>query len=324
MNAPTYLLSTNFLTVFVGNVSRQINRNDARYARAVSLIKQKLWKDLFALLDQPAAMARYSDGAVSVFDNEVHYNGKPVHGVVVQKILDFMREGLPVEPLVKFLDNLYKNTDTDIHERLYTFLEKNNLAITERGSFLAFKLVREDGLPYYHGRGDIQDEKGNWINAVYKVGQTYLYDRSRIIKTSGECSTEGIYVGNRNYWGSAFNEKDEYTGDGLMLVVEVYPQDVANVPHADCTKIVVCKCKVVDQYKTLREKVANTPLWSENQGVLIDESPAYEEDELIALLKPVKTQPKRDAFGRFIGKTAAKAPNKPKRDSKGRFLSKKR
>lgn len=223
-----------------------------------------------------------------MFDNEVHYNGTPITGYAIEKLLGFLKDGLPIEPLVKFLDNLYKNTDQNVRERLYKFLEKNNLAITERGSFLAFKLVKEDGTPPYHG-GQIQNEKGEWIPAKYEVGKTYLYDKSRIVKTTGECSTEGIYVGNKTYWGNQFNEKEEYTGTGLMLIAEIFPQDVENVPHADATKLVVSKMKVVDAYKSLREKVTKT-LWEETPKST----------------STPKTQPKRDANGRFISNNTPK------------------
>lgn len=319
MKAPTYLVSPKFLTLFVGNVSRQINSKDVRYSKALDFIKNRKWQDLLDLVDQPAALAKYSEGLIRVYDNEVHYDGKPITGVAVQKILDFLREGLPIEPLVRFLNNLYTNTDVNVRERLYTFLENNNLAITERGSFLVFKLVKQDGTPIY-SRGQLQNEKGEWFDALYEVGKTYYYDKKRIVKSANECSTEGIYVGNRNYWNDQFNENEEYTGEGRMLIAEVYPQDVENVPHADCTKIVVSKMKIVDEYKTLGKKVVG--------ALYIDDKPVAKVNKVVFTVNEDKAkkkfvQPKRDASGRFVSKAKLNAPPvAPKRDSKGRFISK--
>jgi len=100
-----------------------------------------------------------------------------------------------------------------------------------------------------------------------------------------------------------------------MLIVEVYPQDVENVPHSDASKIVVSKCKVIDQYKTLRTEIAQKPLWEESEHELDNETGSWHSIQIGS--EP--STPKRDAFGRFIG--AQKPKNSPlKRDKKGRFL----
>jgi len=321
MQTPTYLLSSNFLTIFVGNVHRQINSKDNRYSKAIAFIKARDWKNLMELLDQPAALAKYSDGKLQVYDNEVHYDGQLVRSTESQKILEFMKQGLPIEPLCRYLNNVYMNTDVNVRERLYKFIENNNLAITERGSFLVFKLVKENGTPYY-SHGQLQNEKGEWIDAVYKIGETYYYDKKRIVKSSNECSTEGIYVGNKTYWNQGFDEQDRYTGDGRMLIAEVYPQDVENVPHADCTKIVVSKLKIVDEYVNVRER-ALKPLWSDKEPVDSKPIPFDVDTKLMTgkIKLPIKTPPRRDSSGRFI-KVNKKVTIKThsKRDARGRFI----
>ena len=312
-----YFIGGNFLTIIVDR-SYSVNRSDSRYSLILEALKERRWQDVLDLLDKPAAIARYSQGQIAVFENEVQYNGVAIRGQEVNRILQFMREGLPIEPLVAFLNNLYLNTDVAIRERLYLFLENNNLAITERGSFLAFKLAGEDGRPYYNRGSD--DGYGNEL--VYELGREYTYPKERIVKTTGECSTEGLYVGNRNYWNSSFNEAGEYTGDGKMFVVEVFPQDVENVPHADATKIVVSRLKVVALYATARIK-ATASLYSDDDLTdMFEKLPRFARDDngrFVSSFQAPKQQfsfkrQRRDAQGRFL------PPRKMKRDSSGRFV----
>lgn len=321
VNYPVIVGKT-FLTL-IADKAYSITTSDTRWAKALDAVKRKAWNEFFTLMDKPAAIARYSKGRVKVYNDEVHYNDQPVHGVIAERILKFMNEGFDFAPLVAFLDNLYLNMDKDIREKLYLFLENNQLAITERGSFLAFKLTKSDGSPYYGYKGEFLNEDGDWVSK-YEVGKKFFFPKDRIVKTSGECSTEGLYVGNKNYWNGSFDAENNYTGDGLMFIVEVYPQHVCNVPHADATKIVVCELNVIDQYKTI-VKEANSSFFGNLDAVKmaddfetatdwVDDLDGIDlDDELVSTSK----LPKRDAKGKFVKKVA------PKRDSKGRFIAKK-
>jgi hypothetical protein len=331
------IVGPKFLTV-VADKAYSITTADARYAKAVEFVKAKDWSNFFLLLDKPAAIARYTKGLVSVYNDEVHYNGKPVHGVIVERILQFVNEGFSFEPLVAFLNNLYLNTDENVREKLYLFLENNQLAITDDGGFLAFKLVREDGSPIYHS-GTFYDGLGNLVSQ-YEVGKVFTFPRECIVKTTGECSTEGLYVGNRQYWNNQFNADNDYTGEGRMLIVKVMPQDVCNIPHADATKIVVCKLDVIDEYKTVKEK-ANKTVYSDKQSfekkheIVGFEDFDFDDSDVGDDLVSTSRKPARDAKGRFISRPVfvrnsrgrfAKKSNvvltgNVKRDAKGRFTS---
>ena len=328
------IVGSNFLTV-IADKPYSITTADARYAKAAEFVKAKDWSSFFLLMDKPAAIARYTKGLVSVYNDEIHYAGKPVHGVITERILRFVNEGFDYKPLVSFLDKLYKNTDENVREKLYIFLENNNLAITESGNFLAFKLVKDDGSPIYYS-AKFYDDEGGEVNQ-YKVGGRFTFPRERIVKTTGECSTEGLYVGNRSYWGDAFDAENNYTGSGKMLIVEVAPEDVCNIPHADATKIVVCNLLVLSEYATVREK-ANKSVYSDVEAkptkVVLDDFD-FDDSDVGDELVSTSRLPKRDSKGRFIARPVfvrnskgrfAKKSNvvlvgKAKRDAKGRFTS---
>ena len=336
MNNYGIIRGPKFLTVIAEGKPHSITTSDARFAQAVEYVSKKQWDKFFLIMDKPAAIAKYSNGAVQVFDEEVHYKGVPIKGVIVERILEFVKQGFDFKPLCAFLENLYVNTDAGIREKLYTFLENNQLGITERGSFLAYKLVNEDGTPIYNGTGTFFDSKGN-TTRTYKVGEKFTFPANRIVKSTNECSTEGLYVGNKAYWNGAFDADNNYTGSGRMLIVEIYPQHVCNVPHADCTKIVVCELNVLDEYKVSKAK-ANQALYADSVpvqsfdaddsiGDLFDSLDDYEIEYVVSQPSAKKKQANfhsvRDANGRFVraSRKVAKTSSGPKRDAKGRFRS---
>lgn len=259
MNTKSYpvILTQNFFTL-IADKDYSITKSDPRFVEAIRLYKQRDFDALLNLLDRPAAIERYSKGNVKVYDGSITFKGEPVHGVIADRILTFFKEGLPFEPLVAFLNNLYDNTSEGVRAKLYQFLEKNNLGITEDGNITVYKMVKADGSPpYCNGTFFEVDPVTKDVTEVskYRVGHEYLFPRAKIREGSDECGSEGLYVGNKTYWGREFDEQNNYTGEGRLLIAEVRPQDVCNVAYKESSKMVVCRFKLVGEYKTLKSKV---------------------------------------------------------------------
>jgi hypothetical protein len=102
------------------------------------------------------AVKRYTKGAVEVSadGSALFYKGEEINNVVVDRILKFMGAGLPVDPLIKFLERLLANPSRRSVEELYRFLEHEKLPITENGTFLGYKGVRENYLDVHSGKFD--------------------------------------------------------------------------------------------------------------------------------------------------------------------------
>ena len=266
---PSVILTSNFITV-VTDKMHSITKSDPRFAEVIALYRERDYTRMVELLDRPAAIAKYTAGIVQVFDDQVLVNGKPTNNAVTKRIFDFIAEGLPFEPLVLFLNNLYKNTDEDVRNRLFLFLEHNNLPITERGSFLVYKLVKADGTPPYYNSTFTRLHPNGRAEVVkhYEVGGTYVMPKENVIK-GGECSSGALlYAGNRNYWSSnTFNEQNEYTGDGRMLIGEVFPQDVGNVSAVESNKVAVTKLHILSEYKHSESVVGKTLYNTETKTV---------------------------------------------------------
>ena len=279
-STPKYgvILTENFFTL-IADKEYMITKSDERYSQAVALYKASDFDKLVLLMDRPAAIARYSKGQVQVFDGAVTYGGVALHNAITQRIIAFFQQGLPFEPLVAFLNNLYDNTSERVREKLYQFLERNNLGLTEAGNVIVYKMVNEDGTPFYH-TGEFYEMNGEDMIAVskYEVGHTYIFPRNRIQEGNDECGSQGLYVGNKTYWNDAFDERNNYigTGKGRLLIAEVRPQDVCNVAHNEASKMVVCRLKLIGEYKTL--KVAANRALATNEELLGVLSPSQASD----------------------------------------------
>ena len=143
MSVPFIFVDGN-LTVIVKNKAHQVLPDHTNYKIIMDALPSATEDELLNLLDVDKAVELYSNGDVKVEGNKVLYQGQEVHGSISKRIIEFMKNGLPFEPLVKFLENVMQNPSMQSQRELYDFLQHENLPITEDGHFLAYKAVRSD------------------------------------------------------------------------------------------------------------------------------------------------------------------------------------
>lgn len=259
------LIGSNFITVFRNGRQYSVTKQDARFDEIKRLLKAKRMDEALLVFDRPAQIAKYTHGKVRVFESVLYYNDTALHSVLANRILAFVSEGLPYEPMVKFLNNLMENTSEKVRERLYDFIEKNQLAITDDGAMMTYKLARDDGAPYYQTHSPIR----------YKVGGVYEeLDAYGAEDGTSICGAKGLFSGNKTYWNGQFDEQNRYTGEGRMFVAKVWPQDVVSV-HTDSSKCAARRLEIVAEYENVRAAV-NRPLY----GTVVEPSQPVQPDAL--------------------------------------------
>jgi hypothetical protein len=199
-------------------------------------LKAQDWELLEDLFDVPKAVKNYFDSAANmeIKDGQVFYKGEAVHNMVVDKILDFMRNDLPYQPLVKFASKLLENPSRRAVNELYSFLENKNMPITPEGNFLAYKGVTDDFTDRWSGKFD------------NSVGQTLEMPRNGVCDDANVGCSNGFHAGSYDY------AKGYASGGGHLMVVEIDPSDVVSVPHdCECQKLRTTKYKVVGVYETI-------------------------------------------------------------------------
>ncbi len=244
---PSYILTDTVLTYSYGGKTLSLPRDHECALAALDAIKNN---DLEALLLAGERYRLIKTMGVKDFyvqDNEVFLkNGYKVGEHLADRIITFLRQGLPVEPLVKFAEKVQKNPSPQSVSELYKFLEANHHPITSDGNFIAYKKVRNDYMDCH------SNTMYNGIGEVLSMPRELVDPRRDVT-----CST-GLHV-------ASFKYADEFQS-GIMLEVEVDPEHVVSVPSDyRNSKMRTCQYKVIghaeDELKEqliVREEVKNT------------------------------------------------------------------
>jgi len=280
-----FILGRDFVSIVFKNQPMTIYKNDARFHRVLTCINSSNWEDLESALSTAKALAKYSAGNIAVFENTITFKGQPVNNAVTDRIFEFIREQLPFEPLVKFLDKLMLNPVEDSRNQLYTYLEKYKMPITDEGNVMAMKAVTSSFWDKWTGK----------INN--SVGQEPQMPREEV-STSSDCHCgPGLHHG----WYSFVANYG--SGDDVAILTEFSPTDVCRIPNDSLyQKIVVCKYKVLKDLgpvKDIKDFESNyAPQTSQAKDVFnsADFKKASQVKEVVKEIKE-KFQPKQVTIG---------------------------
>ncbi len=231
-----YILTDNSLTIVVDGKALTMEKTNPSFNNATKLLAEERFDELPELFDIPTAVEKFANGNISVSDGEVRYKDEVIHNHVVGRVLDFMSEGLPYKPLVRFLDKLMENPSRRAVRELYSFLEHKSMPLTPDGNFLAYKGVRDDYTDWHSGKFS------NKVGDVNEMARNYVCDDANI-----GCSY-GFHAGSLDY-------AKGYGHGGHLMVVEIDPRDVVSVP-LDCEqqKLRTAKYKVVSHFEKKLEE----------------------------------------------------------------------
>ena len=149
-----YILTEQSLTVVLNGKSMTMESTNPKFEDAKVALTEENWEELENCFDLPKAVVNFTDGNIKVNEGTVTFKDEAVHNHVVDRILDFMRQGLPYKPLVKFLGKLMDNPSRRATNELYAFLEHKNMPLTPAGNFLAYKGVTSDFKDHYSRKFD--------------------------------------------------------------------------------------------------------------------------------------------------------------------------
>ena len=218
----------------INGVSYTIDTDHPKYKQALDAVRNKDWNGFINLVNISQQVQSYFDGTdVEIKDGSINYHGQIIHNTLTKRILSFMREGLPHEPLLNFFKNLMDNPSKRAVDELYDFLEAGELPITEDGHFLAFKNVRSNYLDIHSGRFD---------NSVGKVCEM---PRNGVDEDKERTCSYGLHFCSIKYLPH-FSDGE----NGKTMIVKINPKDVVAIPaDYENTKGRTCRYEVVAEYK---------------------------------------------------------------------------
>jgi hypothetical protein len=218
----------------INGVSYTLDIDHPKYKQAIDAIRKSDW-DLFVDLVNITKQVQsyFTRSGVEIKDGAISYNGEIIHNTLTKRIINFMRDGLPHEPLVKFFENLMNNPSRRAVDELYDFLEAGELPITEDGCFLAFKNVRSNYMDIHSGTFD---------NSVGKVCEM---PRNRVDEDKDRTCSYGLH-----FCSIAYLPHFSDSNGGHTMIVKINPADVVAIPaDYNNAKGRTCRYEVVAEYK---------------------------------------------------------------------------
>lgn len=287
MKALNALIKTDeSITAVIDGTPKTMTCNHPSFTEALTCLATGDIDTLDSLFDVSESITRKFNadnvGGVEITDGVIYYNGEPVHNYVVDRIFDFMDEGLPFQPLARFLEKLMANPSRRAVSELYTFLEHKHLPICEDGDFLAYKSVREDYMDHHSGK---------FYNGV---GEVLEMPRNAVCDDADIGCSYGFHAGSYEY------AKTFGCGNSRLVIVKINPSDVVSVPKdCDCQKLRTSRYEVVKDFEQVYRKPLNTEFTSYDEDY---DDEDYDDEDYGCTDKNCNYHNVRDAKGRFMRK----------------------
>jgi len=227
-----YLLQGKNIILVVDGKSHTVSQSThISYTKIIDALKEKDWDALRDLIEPKKAIVNFGAGHVSIEGDEIFWKGQPFHNSLAKRMIQMYQDGFPIDPMIRFMENLMLNPSMRSVNQMYDFLERNSLPITEDGHFLAFKKVRKDNYNDLHS------------NTIFNgIGEVVEMDRNSVDDNPDSYCSSGLHFCSESYlqhFGSG--------GDPVMIL-KINPADVVSVPKDyNGAKGRCCKYEVVGQ-----------------------------------------------------------------------------
>mgnify|MGYP001570515347 CR=1 FL=1 len=228
MKKPPIIITENTITVMIGTKTHSIHKNNVNFLEVKRAIRDEKWSDLPEILDPVIKMKNFVKGKIAFQDGRFYYKDTEVHNTLTGKMMEMMKQGFPVDPMIKFMENMLENPSKRAVDELFGFMQTNALPITEDGHFIAYKKVREDYLDVHSGTLD------NSVGNVVEMPRNLVDDNKD--KT---CST-GLHFCSIEYLKS-------FSG-ARLVILKINPRDVVSIPSDyHNTKGRACRYEVIGE-----------------------------------------------------------------------------
>lgn len=209
-------------------------------------------QNLLDLVDVSQKINSAGAGKVTVRDGIVYYGEESVHSAITERILWGLNEGFDMTAYMAFLDNAMDNPSNRAVTEMYSFMERNNMGITEDGYILGYKKVKEDFKDIYTGKMD------------NSPGQIVEMIRNKVNDNPNETCSHGLHFCAMSYlsqYGTARGNK--------IVIVKVNPADIVSVPiDYGFAKVRCCKYEVLAEYTgpDVEDLLGSKPIWGNDDS----------------------------------------------------------
>lgn len=211
--AVPFLLQGKNIILVVNGKSHTISKDThIAYGKIVDALKAQDWDALVDLVEPKRVIVDFGGGNVSIDNDSILWKGQPFHNSLATRMVEMYQEGFPIDPMVRFMENLMDNPSKRSVDQVYGFLEKNKLPITEDGHFLAYKKVRNDYMDIHSG------------TISNKIGEVVEMERNLVDDNPDSHCSSGLHFCSESYLEHFGN-----SGQPVMIL-KINPADVVSIP----------------------------------------------------------------------------------------------
>jgi hypothetical protein len=238
--------NNNSYTVVIDGKVHNFTVDHIGYDNLVQALRDNDEKKFLECITFEDSFVHWSHGNFRL-ENEVIYRGnEELPAVISDRVIDMINEKFDVDPMLKFINNLYYSGDFRVVNELFNFMVHKNLPITDEGCLIAWKGVKKHtGAAFtdYAGRlvctGDLVD---CWTGRMRNnPGDVNTMERHQVANNPNNPCGPGLHCGELSYakgWA-----------EDAILMVEINPADVVSIPiDSSCKKMRACQIKVLSIY----------------------------------------------------------------------------
>lgn len=218
----TYVVTDKAINLTIDGKMEVLHKTHANYDKVVELLKNDGdVEEIKALMNPAKKIKEFGEGYLKVKDGVIIYTGTGkdievlVDNSLISRIEAMMDEGFKVKPLILFFENLMQNPSSHSVQGLYSFLEKNELPITDDGHFLAYKKIRHDYM-------DIKTKTFD-----NHPGKTCEMLRNQVDDDKRNTCSRGLHFASFHYASKEYSSNDT---DDRLVIVKINPRDVVAFP----------------------------------------------------------------------------------------------
>lgn len=241
-----FIKSGDSYTVVISNKVYTFDTSHKKYSELVDFIKADDYESFVDNYNIALPIVGWSSGNFRYAEGNLYFGNEIIDGVIVKIIQEMRQEGFSCEPLLNFLTKLYSNPSYHVVEQLYTWLEHMSLAITDKGTFLAYKSVSVyNGEPFVDCYGR-EVKAGDFVDSYTKkirnnIGDINSMPRRLVNDNRDVGCSDGFHVGTMSYVTTQYSQDK-------VIICEVDPANVVSIPtDCSCQKIRCCEYTVVSE-----------------------------------------------------------------------------
>ena len=255
-----------------------VTSSHPQWANIIDALKANDETKIANLVSIKNSVETYTENNIVIKDNNVFYKNNQLHGLDVDRLLEFIRDGIPYLPLVRFIERKSNNPSFRAVNEMYKFLEHREMVLTERGTVIGYKGVGNDFYSIHGNKSTIitkgvVDGQGRILNTV---GSEIACERSCVCDDYQQGCSSGLHIGSIKYaigWGPK------------VMIVEFDPADVVSVPNdCECQKLRVCRYKVIGEYTgellTQNQAVESSSDYVDRDGAGEDDDESYDDGDI--------------------------------------------